>query len=63
MNRTWFGVVLLSISLCASGLAQSLSVTNGLTLWFKGDGSLFADQSGTIPVTEFRAAVIVGSIS
>lgn len=42
MNKTIFGVVVLAIGICVTGYAQTLSVTNGLTVQLKADGILYA---------------------
>lgn len=52
MKKTCVGAVVLFVCLGVVGHAATLSVTNGLTLQFKADGTLFADDAGTISVTD-----------
>lgn len=54
MNKIHLGIVavILMLGLTVVGHAQILSVTNGLTLQLKADGTLFSDQAGTTPVSD-----------
>lgn len=57
MNKIHIGIVAVALMLGLSvvGQAQTLSVTNGLTLQLKADGSLFQDSGGSTPVTDGSA--------
>lgn len=54
MKRTLSILLAAGFALGASlvARAQTLSVTNGLTLQFKADGSVYADQAGTTAATD-----------